>query len=212
MSDDHEAAPPALAPTSPPPPDPRHPVAPVVLMKGGTTSSAFDAEVRRASLEAEARRAEQEQDRAAADVPIEQGGAMRRTLDMGLPGRHPVAVLWCPTRDGTRERFMTCEVTEAESNGEVVLTLIMVCPRCVERGIPQDQAQMQIRSNHRAWYLDTRTRGHVFKDPDSGELHVLAGTVTGPGPYTCAAFNCGFKFSIDPKSPDYPGVSRLVLH
>ncbi len=211
MPDSPEAPTVAPEPAAPPVRDPRVPFAPVVIMKNGTTSSAFDKEVHRASVDAERRRQEQDADRQAASVGIEQGGAVRKTLDMGLPGNHPVAVLWCPTRDGSRERFMVCDLVDGEADGEVILTLVMICPRCMDRGVPMDQAQMSIRTNHRVWYLDTKTKGLPFRDPDTQELHILAGTITGPGPYTCSGMGCGFKFSIDPKS-EYPGVSRLVLH
>lgn len=211
MADD--PTPPLSAPSPPEaqaPPPLRGPLAPTVLMKGGTLPSSFEAEMRRQSVAAEARRAAQDEDRKAASVPLEQGGAFRGTLDMGTPGKHPEVIIWCPTRDGTRERFMVCEVVQPEGADHSVLALLMICPRCVDRGVPSDQAQMMIRSNHRVWFLDDKTRGTPFKDPDTGHLHIIAGTVTGPGPYTCSGFNCGFRFRIDPKS-EWPGVSRLVL-
>jgi hypothetical protein len=183
---------------------------PVTIMKGGTNSSEFDRLIAAKKLEADRRRAASDADRKVASVPIAQGGAMLRELDMGSPKRNLVGVVQLVNTAGTHERFMQVDIVDGESNGQIIRTIVLVCPLCIERGLPQDQAQISIRDDHRKWYLDERTRGQVFTDPSTLQVYALAGTIVAPGPYRCSAYNCGHRsFRIDPKS-DYPGVSRWV--
>jgi hypothetical protein len=189
---------------------PSTPKAPVTIMKGGTLSSDYERLIQAKKREAELRRAQSDAERKIASVPITQGGGLLREMDMGTPRRNLVGVVQLVNTANTHERFMQVDIVDGESNGQVVRTLVLVCPLCVERGLPMDQAQISIRDDHRKWYLDERTRGTVFTDPVTFQVYPLAGTIVGPGPYRCSAYNCGHRsFRIDPKS-DYPGVSRWV--
>jgi len=204
-----EASPPPLAP------EPEAPRtiegAPVVFMRGGTTTSNFDAYVHEFDQDTKARWAEQDKERAAAAIPIEQGGAQRITSDMGTPNSYPVAVIQI-LHTGNREQFMQADVVISDTgDGGVSRVLVLICPDCRSRGIPGHMCQIKIDDRNKRWSLDERYKGTVWVDPDTNAPYLLAGAVDLADICRCPTPGCSLRFRIsDMKNPTYPGVSRLI--
>ncbi len=190
------------------------PKAPMTIMRGGTTSGWHDSYVNQLKEDQARRHAEQDAEKAEAAKGLVENAdgvqwAEKKSFDLGQPHHNPVAVMQLLSKDGTKERFIQCDVVEGASEKGVVMTLVVVCPDCYSRGIPQSQCQLSIRDDHRKWYLDTKWKGTPFRDPDTGEVYLLAGSIEGPELYKCSAPGCAFAFRISSKS-EYPGVSRMV--
>jgi hypothetical protein len=187
---------------------------PVTIMRGGTTSSWYDSYVQQLQHDQKIRHAQQDAETVEAKkglVETASGvqGAVKKSLDLGQPHLNPVAVLQLLSKDGSKERFIQCDVVEGAMGDLVTMTLVLICPGCVGRGIPQSQAQIHIRDDHRKWYLDMKWKGTPFRDPDTGDVLVLAGSIEGPELYKCSAPGCDFAFRISSKT-EIPGVSRMV--
>lgn len=190
------------------------PKAPMTIMRGGTTSGWYDTYVNQLKADQARRHAEQDAEKAEAAEGVVQTAdevkwAEKRSIDLGQPHQNLVAVMQLLSKDGSKERFMQCDVVEGATETGVVMTLVVICPACVGRGIPQSQAQLSIRDDHRKWYLNQKWKGTPFRDPDTGEVYQLAGSIEGPDLYKCSAPGCDFAFRISEKS-EYPGVSRMV--
>ena len=73
------------------------------------------------------------------------------------------------------------------------LTLILVCPSCKAKGLPQGQCQIQIRQSNRPWHLDVSKAGApvVFE----GKVYYSAGEVCDGERFTCP--NCPWSARID---------------
>lgn len=208
MSDETAAPPPpSPAPPSEPAgasPAPRLAV-PTIIVRGGTTSSAFDTQV--AELKADQLRRQAEQDQEIQLVRKE--GARRYEMDLGTPNKAPVAVIQVEV-GAKREQFIQADVVvSSDASGGLVMQLVIICPKCVSRNIPQSQAQLTIDSRNKRWSLDERTAGQVWIEPGTENAYVLAGTVDVAETCSCPNVGCGFKFRISNKS-EYPGVSRLL--
>jgi len=182
-----------------------------VRVKGGTTPSSWDAHLASMVADHKSRLAEQDKDIQASQMGVEQGGGIRKTMDLGQPGTNPVVIFEYSNGPG-HHGFIQADITVTQTEAEPILSLVIVCPECVKRGVPQAQAQMLIRSNHRKWYLDEKCKGQVFKEPGTGSVYVVAGKVHGPDLYKCSQFNCTYAFRISENSTysEYPMISRLV--
>jgi hypothetical protein len=190
--------------------------APVVFMKGGTTSSRFDAEVQRQKADQLARQSEQDEEirLSKSETMTNTGGhslASRKTMDLGSANTHPVAILQVLLDHGSRERYIQADIVIASDpvTGEIIRTLNLVCPSCVSRGLPQSQSQIKIDSRNRKWDLDERCKGDVWVDPDTRQPYVIAGKVECAEMCRCPQVGCSFSFKISPKS-DHPAVSRVL--
>lgn len=92
--------------------------------------------------------------------------------------------------------------------GEKPMVLIMVCPRCMARGVPMGESQMLIQQTHRMWTL--HRKGDMSKGlPGQGEIEmveygwagkdpiIVAGTVSTHGVIKCDNVNCNYAVRID---------------
>ena len=189
---------------------------PTVFVKGGTTSSKFDAEVATMKADQLARQTEQDEEikLSKTETMANTGGqslASRKTMDLGSSNTHPVAVLQVLLSHGAREQYIQADIIIASdpSTGEITRTLNLVCPSCVARGLPQAQSQIKIDSRNKKWDLDERVKGQVWVDPDTNQPYVLAGKVECAETCRCPQVGCSYAFKIGPKS-DHPGVSRML--
>lgn len=183
---------------------------PMMFMRGGTTTTNFDKYVMEFDADTKVRWAEQDKERAAASIPIERGGAQRLTKDLGSPTTHPVAVIQL-LLPGGREQFMQADVVIGEEGDIVTRVLVMLCPKCRQRGLPGHMCQIKIDDRNKRWTLDEKYKGHVWVDPDTNEALVLAGAVDIQDICSCPTPGCGFRFRVsDARNAEYPGVSRLV--
>lgn len=90
---------------------------------------------------------------------------------------HPQLVLYYMNRDGTVKQECISEVFFVGPDAGFTL----VCPRCLERGEPHGESQMQVMNGHRKFYLDQRKAGTMVQltDPDGNPIWVrICGTVS----------------------------------
>lgn len=136
---------------------------------------------------------------------------MDRTVRGMLKG-----VLW---KDHIRQDAV-CEIIEDTSadaeeierwrkvHGGKPMMLIMVCPRCLSRGVPMGEAQMRIMQRNRMWTLHTKAdMGNGF--PGEGQIEIIewgwvgkepivvAGTVSAHDIIRCDNVNCNYAVRID---------------
>lgn len=195
-----EAKPTAPAPTTPqeiaPTPQPAPTFAPspgpVVWCKGGTTTSRFDAEVKRQHFEAEQRRKELDEDKRT----VREEGAKMYSHELAGALDPKVVLHYDDSKLGVRGD-MLCELVEDEVSGDRILCL--VCLDCISRGIPSDAAQMIVRDSHRAWHLDTKHRGEPGRYIDAAgraQIYIKAGSIAETDTLRCSAFNCTYAIKI----------------
>ncbi len=196
MSDD--AAP--LPPETPPVAEPTGTIMGLPMaafVRGGGTSTTAD-DNRRAEEEhdAELRRDSAARDRELASIPIEQGGAKmyanqlttRPELEKGY------VLLRYLTRSGEQlydegqpVMCLADIIVGADPALPTELTLILVCPSCLERGLPQGQCQLRLRQTNRRWEFDTKRAGEMFPFDDGFgvRMYRLAGRVVESERFSC---------------------------
>ena len=135
---------------------------PMALVKGGTTSSSYDRAMQKSAHDENVRRAHADKQAAIAARP-KGPGEIARLGDNSFMRGAPRAVFFYLNRDGTVKQECVSEVTmvEGAGPGQMDLMFTIVCPRCLERGVPQGQAQCQVRSSHRRFHI--REDRHVVK-------------------------------------------------
>lgn len=208
------------------------PLAPVTIMRSGTTTSSFDRDLaeykedvkmrQRASDEerrqglmmpnaasTEADLKQQQADTIAAAINNDKGINYERRIGSSMESG--VVIIEIPSRDGRKTRFCQADVFVANTDKGPIPTLVMVCPNCVEvLNKPQMVAQIRIRADNRMFHLDTKWAGQTWVDPDTNEPYVLAGTVEMEEAARCPNEFCGFRFRIAGHNPEYPMTSKLV--
>jgi len=180
---------------------------PITIVKGGTTTSRYDAEQSRRKLDADRRRAHTDRMYATRDHAIKQGDAARIGALRMVNEESPRLVLNYLNRDKTIRQQALSEITllpVAKKKNEWETTFTMVCPRCVERGVAQGEAQMHVRDSHRKFTLDERRKGEVvvvsFQYDDGTKFQqavLIAGTVSVHDTVRCDNYNCDFACRID---------------
>ncbi len=133
------------------------------------------------------------------------------TKDLGTAGNHPRVVVQLLLENGTKERFMECDLTVTDTEDGISLSMVMICPSCHARGIPQAQCQMTISDRNKKFHIDESTKGTPWEDPDEpGRFIILAGTPDVEEICTCPRPACGFRFRISPHGP-VVGVGKLIV-
>ncbi len=177
---------------------------PLSIVQNPTTSSAHDQQKAKERAEEHKRRAHLDKARAIARAnPLE---ARLNNLSLGSTKTHASVVVKIPHRDGSTVSFMTCELSVDEDG----LTLVIVCPSCLFRvGRPMSESQLTIRSWHRSFTLDQRSRGSLWVNPENpSEVVTLAGTIETHGPISCP--DCHFKFQLEKsKLPSEKGITVI---
>lgn len=191
MSDDNTAAP-AAAPAAPEP-APRIIENPMLVsMRGGTLTSAYQAQLDRQKFEAAHARKIEDSKRIAAER--NPGEAKQKVRSVGGNRRFPGVVLeFREPRDHKVLDYVECELHVLEDGS---LMLQMACVSCYHRSGTTEN--FHIRQKHRHFELDTRRQGEIWVDPDD-PTHVvqLAGTINLTEPVTCPNLGCGKRFVID---------------
>ncbi len=178
---------------------------PTVIVKGGTTSSAYDNEMAKRRADAERRRAVQDEQAAVARRSgVSEGGFSIARLGSArmITQETPRLVLYYMAADKTVRQECKSEITFYEhptKPGEMDMMFAMVCPRCLERGIAQGESQMLIKAAHRKFWIDEKLKGSVvaLRDP-WGNLDpvIICGTVTVQDTVRCANYNCNYAVRI----------------
>lgn len=167
--------------------------APQVLVRGGTMSSKQTNDIARFEANSNQRRSQQEQQKQIASAQHGPGSVASLRSRRLITQDSPRLVLWYKKH----EQYCLSEITTvARSSGvgmEMMFTL--VCTKCLERGVPQGQAQLQIRESHRNFSIDDTKRGP--KRVEFGSVNQVVqqcGTVTVEDTVRCGA--CGWAVRI----------------
>lgn len=180
---------------------------PTVIVKGGTTSAAYDKEMAKRKADAERRRAIQDEQasvsRKGAHIDSGKGFSIARLGSARMITQEsPRLVLYYMNKDKTVRQECKSEITFMEhptNVGEWDMMFAMVCPRCLERGIAEGESQMMIRQSHRTFWLDEKLKGTVvaLRDP-WGNLDpvIICGTVTTQDVIRCSNHNCNYAVRI----------------
>jgi len=177
--------------------------APIGLVKGGTTSGRFDQKVRREEHRAERARDAERSRFALQGVHQTSKGLVHSAISQhtSMDQSTPRIVLSFLNRDKTNRQQCVCEVMiETKPDGTPRRAVTMVCPRCVARGIPQGQAQLIIRDDHREFWIDEKRNNEVEEVISPGEpteYIVICGTLTTRDRIRCSHHNCDFACRID---------------
>jgi hypothetical protein len=211
MSDSEADPKPACAPTEPSPspaPEPAPTIniaslktggfstdleAPMMAwVKGGTSTAAYDLEIKKNEAEAEARRDAQDKDRAIASKPIEEGGGKMFSHNFGHPTDDPKILIRFVNSKKETEFELLCDIG-IEQDGSS-RWFIFICPDCVSRGIPSGQAQLRVCDNHRHWSLDDRTQGEVIVFDE--QIYYSAGRIMDTETLRCPNAHCTLAVKI----------------
>lgn len=176
-------------------------MSPQAIVKGGTTSYAYDQMIRAKEADANRRRDYQDNVRKMIEDDVDAG--------LGVGGFHekrmvtnesPKLLLKYLNADGTVYQECISEVIEDFDpfGGSVNMMFTLVCPDCAARGLPQSECQIMVRSEHRKWFLDERKRGVVpVETPWGVQVLHQAGTVTVQDIVKCSNFMCTWAANID---------------
>jgi hypothetical protein len=175
---------------------------PIGLVRGGTTTSSYDKLVASQEQDAKRRRAGQDAMYAVRARRRRLGEMVRLGSLSFVNQTTPRLVLNYLNADRTVRQQCVSELTlipAADRPNEWVLTFTLVCPRCVARGVPQGQAQMFVRDEHRKFWIDERKKGTVQVEYAWGwrEAIYIAGTVTVQDIIRCDNYNCNYAVHIE---------------
>jgi hypothetical protein len=178
--------------------------APQVLIRGGTTTSAYDKDLATHREDTRKRRAAQDQMRAIKRLDPE--GTVLKTHSLGGQRTHASIVLALKhPKDNEILDWMVCELSRQGSDETGELMLIMCCPRCVFKlGRPAGESQFHIQQANRKFYYSprppkwNREHGLIWRNPkDPNEVITLAGTIDMPEWGYCPQLGCRWRFTIE---------------
>jgi hypothetical protein len=181
--------------------------APMGFVRGGTPTTDSVNLYEQRYREAEARRKAEDEARRVASVPIEQGGAVQTTSQLTAHPEAPRAYieLVYVNRYGApiirNSEVVRCKadiIVGEDSANPLELTLIFVCPRCMEQGQKHEQdCQLRMSQRNKWFELKTGMGEPIFYfDDGSGEPERVrsAGMITESEPFTCP--DCSWRARI----------------
>lgn len=167
--------------------------APQVIVKGGTMSSRQTLEVQKAEADANFRRGKQDQQRNIASTQHGPGSVATLRSRKLITQDSPRLVLWYKKHDQYCLSEITMVAKEDGQGMEPMFTL--VCTRCLERGLPQGQTQLQVRNSNRKFSIDDTKRGpQRVEFGTTVQVVQRCGTVTVEDTVRCSA--CGWAVRI----------------
>ncbi len=161
-------------------------------MRGGTLTSAYEAELAKQEAAAEAARgAEAKRAKIVAANPHEAKqhmhslGGNKSHAGIVLEVRHP--------KDQVVLDYIDCELN-VDTDGS--LFLVLACWKCYHR--TGRASNITVHQNHRHFELDTRRQGELWVNPRNPQhIVTLAGTIHTTEAITCPNLGCGCRFVID---------------
>ena len=190
---------PTASPEQPYEPENRICGMPMGWVKGGTTSYSWDMQVKAMEADAEKRRAELDRDRANAAAGVVATGTKLHSHNFTDPRTSPKVLLTLVNdRKETQALILADIVISDNIDGE--MSIIWPCPDCVERGVPQGQAQNRASNKSRHWALDPKGEGLPIRweDATTGrvEWFISAGTVMDTEIFKCPGVGCSMWVKI----------------
>lgn len=173
------------------------------FVRGGTTSSRHDRSVAEQRLDAEARRndADAAKERELARTPLEEGGGMMfggRMLPSADAEAAVILLVYLSPKGEVRyesgEEFQCLADLTVLEGGE--LCLVLVCPTCMTRNLPQDQCQLRLRQTNRHFEFSPKGAGELiaFDDGFGQKAYKSAGTIVESERFSCG--QCGWAARI----------------
>jgi hypothetical protein len=171
-----------------------------IIVKGGTTSSAYDKQRAAQKHAAELGREHQDKQQRAADFGsgLTKDGFVSahltslRMMDNGSPR----LVFYYLNRDKSVRQECVGEIVMTPEGDEL---FTLVCPKCLERGESHGSAQVMVRKSHRKFFLDTRKQGTLVQlvDPFGKPFHVrICGTIYCEEILRCTNVGCTWAVKI----------------
>ena len=171
-----------------------------IIVKGGTTSSAYDKERAKQQQVTELGRSHQDRQVAAAaqgDRMTKEGFVSShltslRMMDTGSPR----LVLFYLNKDKSIRQECVAEIV-VMPDGDSLFT--MVCPKCLERGESHGSSQVMVRNSHRKFHIDPRKLGTIvmLNDPFGQPFQVrICGTVTCEEILRCSNVGCTWAVQV----------------
>jgi len=175
---------------------------PEAIVRVGTTSWAYDKEMRARVKDAEDRRAQDAVERQLGTLPVERGGAMNFEHKFADPIEHPRVLLAYVGFGKEILHEQLCEMVYDDTQTPPTHILIFVCPECFRRGVPTQLCQLHVRDTHRAWHVDRRGAGEVKAVKNTAaqgglEFYRNAGQIMDTDVLRCDNVNCGAAFRIN---------------
>jgi hypothetical protein len=173
--------------------------APMLFMKGGTTTGAHDRLMAQQRADTDQRRAIQ--DRQFAVSQQDPLGARMRSMKLGGADSPKIVVALKHPKDNLYLDWIVCDLID--QGDELILN--MACPHCRVKN-PGHEPDFMIRQSNRKWHLD-RSRApkwmrevgvdRLWINPVDGSTVVVAGTVTTEEWIRCPGLGCTWRFTID---------------
>jgi len=171
-------------------------IQPTVIVKDGTVSSREEHRIKAQEHDAERRRKHQDQQVAMSNQGVGADGGVARLGNQNMINQSsPRLVLWY------QKQQIEClsEITMvAGAAGQLEPMFTLVCPKCLERRVPQGQAQLQVRNSHRAFSVDTSKGGPRQVHIGGGQQHIVMehGKVSVNDIVRCSNTGCGWAVRI----------------
>ena len=164
----------------------------MTMMRGGTMTSAYEAQLAKEKADAAEARDIENKRRLYAERRPDEAKQYKHVL--GGNKKYPGIVLEVrEIRDNKVLDYVECELNVLDDG---TLALQMVCAWCYHRaGITKD---FTIRQTHRYFELDTRRQGELWVNPHNPRnIVTLAGTIQMTESFACPNLGCGKRFVID---------------
>lgn len=174
--------------------------APMVFVKGGTTTSAYDAMIASQKADAERRRGIQDaQFKATREDPL-----AARMNSMKLGGQQSSAMVVLAIKHAKDQLFLDWIICEVIQHGPDELVLNMACPSCHAKN-PGIEPDFKIHQSNRRWHLDPRPpkwmrevgSDRIWMNPKDQSTVLVAGSVTTDDWIRCPGLGCTWVFKID---------------
>lgn len=194
MADDDKPAKPAE-------PSPRI-EAPMIFVKGGTTSASHDLLMQKQRADTDQRRAIL--DRQYQITRQDPMGARMHSMKLGGPDCAKIVLAIKHPKDNLILDWIECELTDQGEPGAPDYVLIIKCPHCVAKN-PGHTENISVRQSNRKWYYDEKPpkwmrdmgSDRIWVNPVDGSTVIVAGSVTTDGWIPCGGLGCPWIFRID---------------
>ena len=171
------------------------------MMKGGSSTGNYDKMMAAKTHDAEQRRNHQDHQFAMSQKQMGKDGSVSRLGSRSMINADsPRLVLKYLNRDRSVRQECISEITNVNGDKQGTLDTMfsLVCPKCLERGIPQGEAQLFVRDSHRKFDLDPAKAGPVrVNTVDGMQIVLVCGVVSVRDIIKCSNFNCTWAVRID---------------
>lgn len=170
---------------------------PTVIVKDGTVSSREESRIKESEADANRRRSHQDAQRMLSSMQLGPNNVARLGNRQLVTQDSPCLVLFYRKLQQHCISELTMVNRPLNEGGGLEMMFTLVCPKCLARGVPQGQAQLQVRNSHRQFDVDT-SKSKVRRIETGTEvlLKHQHGTVTVKDKVRCSNTGCGWTCRI----------------